>query len=37
MLTKYLKSLQDIIEGDVIGPGYHSLIKQLQNRVENVR
>ncbi|XP_029706564.1 uncharacterized protein [Takifugu rubripes] len=37
MLAKYPKSLQDIIEGDVIGPGYHSLVKQLQNRVENVR
>ncbi|TWW78169.1 uncharacterized protein LOC130533951 [Takifugu flavidus] len=36
MLAKYPKSLQDI-EGDVIGPGYHSLVKRLQNRVENVR
>ncbi|XP_071319292.1 uncharacterized protein [Trachinotus anak] len=37
MVAKYPKSLQDIIEGDVIGPGYHSLVKHLQNRVENVR
>lgn len=37
MLAKYPKSLQDIIEGDVIGPGYHSLVKQLQNRLENVK
>ncbi|KAG5263565.1 hypothetical protein AALO_G00266190 [Alosa alosa] len=33
----YIKSLQDVIEGDVIGTGYHSLVKQLQNRIENVR
>ncbi|KAG1925846.1 serine/threonine-protein kinase haspin [Pimephales promelas] len=26
MVVKYPKSLQDIIEGDVIGPGYHSLL-----------
>lgn len=37
MVAKYPKSLQDIIEGDVIGPGYHSLVKQLQNRIENVK
>lgn len=37
MVAKYPRSLQDIIEGDVIGPGYHSLAKQLQNRIENVR
>lgn len=37
MVAKYPKSLQDIIEGDVIGPGYYSLVKQLQNRVENVK
>ncbi|KAG1925847.1 hypothetical protein F2P79_025253 [Pimephales promelas] len=29
MVAKYPKSLQDIIEGDVIGPGYHSLRKQV--------
>ncbi|KAJ4948467.1 hypothetical protein JOQ06_020001 [Pogonophryne albipinna] len=28
---------KNIIEGDVIGPGYHSLVKQLQNRIENVK
>lgn len=37
MVTKYLKSLQDVIEGDVIGSGYHSLVKQLQNRIENAK
>ena len=37
MVAKYPKSLQDIIEGDVIGSGYHSLVKQLQNRIENVK
>ena len=37
MVAKYPKSLQDVIEGDVIGAGYYSLVKQLQNRIENVR
>lgn len=37
MAAKYSQSLQDIIEGDVIGPGYHSLVKQLQNRIENMK
>ncbi|KAG1925822.1 hypothetical protein F2P79_025266 [Pimephales promelas] len=37
MVAKYPKSLQDIIEGDVIGPGYHSLVKQLQYRIENAK
>lgn len=37
MVAKYPKSLQDVIEGDIIGTGYHSLVKQLQNRIENVR
>ncbi|XP_015799130.2 uncharacterized protein [Nothobranchius furzeri] len=37
MVAKYPKSLQDVIEGDVIGPGYHSLVKQLQYRLENVK
>ncbi|XP_025755308.1 uncharacterized protein LOC109194489 isoform X2 [Oreochromis niloticus] len=37
MVAKYPKSLQDVIDGDVIGPGYHSLVKQLQARVENVK
>ncbi|XP_047658933.1 uncharacterized protein LOC125139371 isoform X2 [Tachysurus fulvidraco] len=35
MVARYPKSLQDVIDGDVIGPGYHSLVKQLQARVEN--
>ncbi|XP_049334937.1 uncharacterized protein LOC111195868 [Astyanax mexicanus] len=37
MVAKYPKSLQDVIEGDVVGSGYHSLVKQLQARVENVK
>lgn len=37
MVAKYPKSLQDVIEGDVIEAGYHSLVKLLQNRIENVR
>lgn len=37
MLAKYPKSLQDVIEGDVVGAGYHSLVKQLQTRIENVK
>ncbi|XP_071315412.1 uncharacterized protein [Trachinotus anak] len=37
MVAKYPESLQDIMEGDVIGSGYHSLVKQLQNRIENVK
>lgn len=37
MVAKYPNSLQDVIEGDVIGSGYHSLAKQMQNRIENVR
>lgn len=37
MVAKYPTSLQDVIEGDVIGPGYHSLVKQLQYRIENVK
>lgn len=37
MVARYPKSLQDVIDGDVIGLGYHSLVKQLQSRVENVK
>ena len=33
MVARYPKSLQDVIDGDVIGLGYHSLAKQLQSRV----
>ncbi|XP_037554240.1 uncharacterized protein LOC119430829 [Nematolebias whitei] len=36
MVAKYPKSLQDVIDGDIVGTGYHSLVKQLQNRIENV-
>lgn len=36
-VAKYSDSLQDVIEGDIAGIGYHSLVKQLQNRIENVR
>ena len=37
MVAKYPQSLQDVIGGDVIGPGYHSLVKQIQNRIEKVK
>lgn len=37
LVAKYTKSLQDVIEGDVIGKGYGSLVKQIQNRIENVK
>lgn len=37
MVAKYPKSLQDVIEESVIGPGYYSLVKQFQVRVENAR
>lgn len=34
---QYPQSLQDVIEEDVIGPGYHSLVKQPQYRLDNVK
>lgn len=37
MIAKYPQSLQDVIAGDVVGLGYHSLVKQLQARIENVK
>lgn len=37
MVARYPKSFQDVIDGDVIGLGYHSLAKQFQSRVENVK
>ena len=37
MVAKYPKSLEDVIDGDVIGLGFHSLVKQLQSRIENVK
>lgn len=37
LIAKYPQSLQDIIEGDVVGTGYHPLVKQLQARIENVK
>lgn len=37
MVARYPKSLEDVIDGDVIGLGFHSLVKQLQSRVENVK
>lgn len=37
MVAKYPSSLQDVIEGDIVGTGYHSFVKQLQNGIENVR
>uniref|UniRef100_A0AAR2JY98 SAM domain-containing protein n=1 Tax=Pygocentrus nattereri TaxID=42514 RepID=A0AAR2JY98_PYGNA len=35
MVSKYPKSLQDIIEGDIVGTGYHSLVKQLKRKHES--
>lgn len=37
IVATYPKSLQDVIEGDIIRSGYHSLVKQLQNRIENAK
>ena len=37
MVAKDPISLQDVIEGDVVGAGYHSLAKQLQTRVDDTR
>lgn len=37
LVAKYPKSLQDVIEGDIIGTGYDSLVKQILNRIENVK
>ncbi|XP_035999502.1 uncharacterized protein LOC118564740 isoform X2 [Fundulus heteroclitus] len=37
LVAMYPNSLQDVIEGDVVGQGYHSLVKQIQARVENVK
>lgn len=37
MVAKYPQSLQDVIGGDVVGSGYHSLVKQLQVRIENAK
>lgn len=37
MVAKYPQSLQDVIEGDVVGSGYHLLVKQLQVRIENAK
>ncbi|XP_019110214.2 uncharacterized protein LOC109137138 [Larimichthys crocea] len=35
LVAKYPQSLKDVIEGEVVGPGYHSLVKQLQARIDN--
>lgn len=37
MVAKYPKSLQDVIDGDIVGSGYDSIAKQLQTRLENVK
>ncbi|MEQ2301168.1 hypothetical protein AMECASPLE_033143 [Ameca splendens] len=34
LVAMYPNSLQDVIEGDVVGQGYHSLVKQIQARIE---
>lgn len=31
LVAKYPKSLQDVIESDIIGTGYYSLVKQIPN------
>ncbi|KAK3551807.1 hypothetical protein QTP70_027228 [Hemibagrus guttatus] len=36
-VAKYPASLQDVIEGDIVGSRYHSLAQQIQNRIENVK
>lgn len=36
-VPKYPLSLQDVTAGDVVGRGCHSLVKQLQARIENVK
>lgn len=35
LVLKYPQSLKDVIEGEVVGAGYHSLVKQLQARIDN--
>lgn len=37
LFAKYPQSLQDVTEDYVVGPRYHSLVKQLQVRIENVK
>lgn len=37
MVAKYPNFLQDVIEGDIVETGYHSLVKQLQYRIENMK
>ncbi|XP_062399830.1 uncharacterized protein LOC134089403 [Sardina pilchardus] len=37
IVAKYPQSLKDVIEGEVVGAGYHSLVKQLQARIDNVK
>ena len=37
IVSKYPQCLQDVISGDVIGPGYSSLVKQIKNRIDNVK
>jgi len=37
MVAGYPKSLQDVIDDDVIGLGYHSLVKQLKSGIEIVK
>lgn len=37
LVGKYPQSLKDVIEGEVVGTGYHSLVKQLQARIDNMK
>ncbi|XP_078028604.1 uncharacterized protein LOC144464683 [Epinephelus lanceolatus] len=36
-VLEYPESFKDVIEGEVVGSGYHSLTKQLQCRVDNYK
>ena len=36
-MSRHPESLQDVIEGDIIRSGYHSIVKQLKSQVENVK
>lgn len=37
MVAKNPQSLLDVIAGDVVGAGYHSLVKQLQAQIDYVK
>ncbi|XP_061106630.1 uncharacterized protein LOC133134448 [Conger conger] len=37
IVAKYPHSLKDVIEGEEVGAGYHSLVEQLQARIDNMK